>query len=132
MLRSVRLSPLSSVTKTRNRNIVTVYGERQAIMENPGTDPGPKGTPHAAQETRLGTLRSVPLHAQGRSRFGEGQHLVVELEAGGPRLMVADVPPIGLLQPYLERGQLHLEDARHFANVLGDRRQVVVLAEVEG
>ena len=65
MLRSVRLSHLFSVTKTRNRNIVTVYGDWQAIMENPGTenpgtDPGPKGTPHAAQKARLGTLRSVP------------------------------------------------------------------------
>src|ERR1035437_8448147 len=74
----------------------------------------------------LAARRPVLLHAQRRSRLGQRQHLVVELEAGGPRLMIADVPFIRLLQPYFERGQLHLEDAGHFADVLGDGREIVV------
>src|SRR4051812_45498171 len=80
----------------------------------------PQYSPHPAEAL---------LHAQRRTRFRQGQHFVVELEACGPRLMIAHVPLVRFLKSGLKGGQLHLEDAGHLADVLGNRRQVVILAE---
>ena len=54
---------------------------------NPGTDPGPEGTPHAPQNARLGTLRSVPRLPHKIEERGV-RHFGLHLE-GGLELCVA-------------------------------------------
>ena len=58
----------------RIEQAVTARGSNSRPVGNPGTDPGPEGTPHAAQQRRLGTPGSVPRFAASRSaKFREWQ-----------------------------------------------------------
>src|SRR4051794_33290912 len=66
------------------------------------------------------------LNARGRPGSDHREHLIVELEGGRPRLMVPRVPAVRLLQPGFERRHLNLQYAGDLADVLGNRRQVVI------
>ena len=46
--------------------------------------------------------------------------------------MITLVPAVGLFQARIERRELHLENARHLPDVLGDGRNIQVFAEIVG
>src|SRR5947208_2723487 len=72
---------------------------------------------------KLKKLSHIPagddrLYASRPPRPGHRQHLLVEFEPVGARLVVARIPAIRFLQPGIERRELHFENPGHLPDVL--------------